>query len=105
MATGTAGNSEETLSQQPQNEEEEEDKSCNANQEIRVRLKSIDEKINAIWERLQETTGSGSVSLPSASVDVASHNDGPGEGEEPMETPLTRPTYGGDAGPGYLIIW
>ncbi|KAK7935210.1 hypothetical protein PG985_000705 [Apiospora marii] len=97
-----AGNDEETLPLQPRKEEEE---SCSGSQEIRTRLESIDERVNAIWEKLQEITGSSPVSFPSAAVDAASDNDEPGEGGEPVETPLTHAADGGDAGPGYLVIW
>ncbi|KAK8136871.1 hypothetical protein PG984_004811 [Apiospora sp. TS-2023a] len=93
----------------PQHKEETYNESQQA---IWDRLESIDDKINAIWGKLQEIACSSPVashSAPATTINTVPHHDKQelGEGEEPLESPLTHPTDGddGDAKAGYLIIW
>ncbi|KAK8046228.1 hypothetical protein PG996_014292 [Apiospora saccharicola] len=105
MTTCTDSNVEEPPPQQHKEETYNE-----RQQAILDRLESIDDKINAIWEELQETIRPSPVSshsVPATAITTVPHHSEQelGEDEEPLESPLVHPADGGDAKAGYLIIW
>lgn len=109
MTTTCTDDSDVDESLPPPQQQQREEEMYDEYQEIRDRLERIDDKVNAIWEKLQEIARPSPVSSHSiataAAVAATPQNDEPGEGDEPLESALTHPTDGGDAGCGYLIIW